>query len=356
MLRKRIRIAPVGFAEGTTGGGARAPVVVSTWEELELAVNTDAPTVVLLQEGNYDFRLTGAGVVDQEVCPTECPDDPSMERYQVLLGTDTCPNPLITVQRNDRILSLGSNKTIVGLGRGASVRGVTFDFQGSENLIVRNVALYDINPHILEAGDAFSLQEPQRVWIDHGTVKWVSDGFTDMREGTSNVTLSYMHYDGEDDAVCGGRHAWTSSITDTTVTIHHSRYDHARTRAPLVVGASSRAHLFNNVFSNTSGWTVGASCLAQMLLEGNTFENVDAATYRSGCDGVAELGLIQTSPGSNLYRDDSNVHLGDDGSEPTDSVFAPPYDYGLETASEAWPAVISRAGTGGPWAIPLTRD
>jgi hypothetical protein len=50
---------------------------------------------------------------------------------------------------------------------------------GIENAIVRNVAIYDVNPELGEAGDAFALNEPSRVWIDHVTTKWISDGFSD---------------------------------------------------------------------------------------------------------------------------------------------------------------------------------
>lgn len=354
-LRRTVRVQPMGFGAGTTGGAGASPVVISTWEELESLADSEDPQILIFEEGTYDFRRTGDEVADQEVCPIACPNDPDKTLYQVLLGEETCPNPLATVQRNDRRLQIKSNKTILGLGRGAAVRGVTFDFQESLDIIVRNIAAYDINPGILEAGDAFSLNRPTGVWIDHATAKWVSDGLTDMREGTRGVTLSYMLFDGENEQTCDGQHRWTGQFSDTEATVHHSRFDQVSSRAPLVYGPESRVHLLNNVASNNLDWAFGSSCDAQVLVEGNTFENVVTATFRGACDGGG-LGLMRAPAGSNLYRDDSDVHLGGDGQEPQDDVFTPPYDYEVEPPAEAWPRVVSRAGAGGPWALPLVRD
>jgi pectate lyase len=107
----------------------------------------------------------------------------------------------------------------------------------------------------------------------------------------------------------------------------------------------------NNVFTNIEDWTVGAGCGAQILLEGNTFENVDAATRVSNCSDGTTMGLINAKAGSNLYRDSSDVHLGGTGDEPRDSVFAPAYDYSTDLAQEAFSYVVLRAGAGGPWAL-----
>lgn len=354
-LRMSVRVEPLGHAAGTTGGSGAVPVRVGTWEELVTGAESNDPQILLLEEGNYDFRRMGDEVAEQEVCPIPCADNPEKTLYQVLLGEDTCESPVVTVPRNDRKLRIRSNTTIVGLGRGAAIRGVTFDFQESENVIVRNVALYDVNPGILEAGDAFSLGRPSGVWIDHATAKWVSDGLTDMREGTRGVTLSYMLFDGENDQTCDGHHRWTGQFSDTEATVHHSRFDQVSSRAPLVYGALSRVHLLNNVASNNPDWAFGSSCDAQVLVEGNTFENVSAATFRSACDGGG-LGRMRAPVGSNLYRGDSNVHRGADGEEPQDDVFTPPYAYVVEPTTDAWPRVVSRAGAGGPWALPLVRD
>lgn len=355
-LRKVIRIAPVGFGAATRGGAGATPQIVSEYAELETLASSDNPKVLLLPEGVYDFRRTGDEITQQEVCPSACPNDATKMRYQVLLLDETCPNPLTTIPRDDRILRIGSNTTILGLGRGAALRGVTFDFQEKEQIIVRNIALFDINPEMLEAGDAFSLTMPQNVWIDHGTTQWISDGFTDLRTGTANVTVSYMRYDGRTDYECEGIHQRTSMIDGSEITLHHSRFDHVRQNAPSAFEATSRVHLYNNSYSNVEGWAIAAACQAVVLVEGSTFENVEAVGLISDCGEGTGLGYLDFPMGSNLYRDGTPVFLGGDGSEPRQSGFTPPYEYELELASDAWPDVVTRAGTGGPWALPLSLD
>ncbi|WP_157906898.1 MULTISPECIES: hypothetical protein [Sorangium] len=354
-LRKVIRVEAIGFGEGTTGGAGATPVLVSSWTELESLARSDEPAVILLAEGLYDFRRTGSEVQDIEVCPSTCSEEPEKTFYEVLTGDATCERPLVGATRNHRVLQFGSNKTLVGLGRGAALPGMNMDLNQSENVIIRNLALYDLNSNVHEAGDAFTLTQASRVWIDHTTVQRISDAFADVHAGTSGVTFSYGHFDGSNEAECGGRERWACTITDAEVTIHHCRFDEVRTRAPLATGSRARAHLFNNVFSNISDWAVGAACAGQVLLEASVFENAEAATRRSDCSDGTGRGLLLAVPGSNLYRDESGVHLGGDG-EPADDVFEPPYDYTPERASDALPQVISRSGAGGPWALPLARE
>ena len=146
------------------------------------------------------------------------------------------------------------------------------------------------------------------------------------------------------------------SIYDSEVTVHHCRFDQTSSRSPFATGATARLHLFNNVASNGLDWTVGSGCLAQVLMEGCVFENDQAVTRLSTCSTSYERGLMNAPPGSNSYRDESTVHVGGDGGEPHDAVFTPSYIYPLEPAADAWPRVISRAGAGGPWALPLVLD
>jgi hypothetical protein len=96
-------------------------------------------------------------------------------------------------------------------------------------------------------------------------------------------------------------------------------------------------------------------------MEANTFQRVATPTERDTCDDDMGLGLINAPAGSNYYGEDvGDHHRGDggDASEPHDGVFRPPYPYAeaLELPEEGWRTVFSRAGTGGPWALPLSLD
>ncbi len=353
-LRKVIRLRALGYAAETTGGGTTKPTLVDNWEDLDaLATEPDEPAVILLPEGVHDFRDAAR---DQEVCPATCTNDASKTTYTVLVGTQTCANTLITQPRRERHLALGSNKTLVGLGRGAQLRGVSIDFGSNHDIIVRNVAVTDINPELIEAGDAFGMKDPSNVWLDHCTVKAVSDGFTHVTGSATNMTLSWMHYDGVRQSACNGQHTQAVQLLDATATLHHNFFDHVQSHSPRVDNGATRAHIFNNLFRDNQGYAVGATCGAQVLLEANTFQNVATPTSRSMCSDDTTYGLIDAPEGSNYYGDDVGDHHGPDLLEPHDEVFDPPYSYTPEVPQDDWLTVFSRAGTGGPWAQQLELD
>lgn len=356
VLRKTITLAPVGFGSGTVGGNGAAPAIATTWADLAaLASDPSAPAVILLPEGTYDFRTAAR---DQMVCPASCSRDPSKPQYTVLTGAQTCAVAQILKSRSERVLSLGSHKTIVGLGRGAQLRGVSFDFGSSRDDIVRNVAVFDVNRDLISAGDAFTFEKPSQIWLDHVTAKWISDGFTSVAAGTSDVTISWFHFDGGTTYECDGEHTRAATVQDANVTFHHCSFDHVESHSPTVQNALARVHVFDSVLTDNLGYGAGASCGAQVLLEGNAFQSVGTPTERSTCADDTNYGLIDAPVNSNLYGDDVGAHHGgpDSGSEPHDSVFTPPYDYQLEPAPEEWRTVAARAGAGGPWALPLSLD
>ena len=146
------------------------------------------------------------------------------------------------------------------------------------------------------------------------------------------------------------------TFNDGQVTVHHSRFDQMNTRTPYAQGAATRVHLFNNVYSTVTDWAVGSGCRAQILLQGCVFENVEAVSLFSSCEDATGRGLLNAVAGSNLYRDGTPTYLEGDGAEPHDSVFVPDYEYDLEPAVDALASVVLRAGAGGRWAQPVTRE
>lgn len=357
VLRQTIRITPEGYGAAATGGGAAAPVVVTSWEDLQkLASDPDAPATLLIPEGTWDYRRKGGEAKARLVCPTTCTEDATKTLFTVLNSTETCANPQVMKTLDERKLAVGSNKTIVGLGRGARLRGVNVDLGASHNVILRNLALYDVNRTLIEAGDAISIGSAKDVWLDHLTTKWISDGLTDISAGSQNITLSWLRYDGLSTEACRGHHPRASQITDATVTLHHCFYVNADSHTPLVTGMDARVHIFNNVVQDNASYGVGSACGAQVLLEGTTFENVVTPTTKRDCADMPPTGLISAAKHGNSYLTDVGKHAGGDGTEPADQVFGPAYDYQLDDAARARPQVRDRAGAGGIWAIPLTLD
>ncbi len=354
VLRRRISVAAAGFAQGTTGGGGAPPTLVSTFEDFDdLASDAETPTVIVLAEGVHDFRDAPRA---QEVCATACSENASKTRYDVLGPEETCGGELVLRTRSDRRVLVGSNKTIVGLGRGAAVRGISLDFTSKQNVILRNVALYDVNHDLFEAGDAMTLSGAKRVWVDHVTTKWISDDFASVGAGSGDVTFSWVHFDGVTDTSCRGFHTFAASVDASTVTFDHCFFDHVESHSPRVDNPGAQVHLVNSLFADNAGYAVGAVCEGQALLEGNTFQRVVVPTQRSACSDDTRPGRILAPAGSNAYRDDVGEHRGGDGTEPRDDVFDPPYVITPETDPDRWLTLLSQAGTGGPWRLALSLE
>lgn len=359
VFRRKVSIAPVGFALGTTGGGTAEPVLVTTTDALVQALKDDAPAVIVLDEGSLDTHRTGDDITETVACPTACDDVPGMTTKNLIPDDETCPVTQVPAERSEQRIKVASDKTLIGLGRGAQLFGASLDIGSSKNVIVRNVALYGVNPDLIEAGDGISLDGADGVWVDHVTFEAISDGFIDATQGSKNVTFSWLRNNGQNAFACGGKHPRSNELADTTATIHHTLWQQVTGRSPLARGETSRVHLFSNVVLHDASYGVGAGCGARILLEASTFEDVVTPTSKQTCsDGTGTVGLIDARGHGNQYSSNSGRHdsNGMPSDEPNDSgAFIPTYDYAsaLEPAETARFVVENRAGTGSRWALPL---
>jgi len=357
-FRLTVRIEPTGYGADTTGGAGTEPVVADDLAELTALLEQPEPAVVLVREGVFDVRRTGADVGESTACPTDCPDGSGQITYNVLIPDTTCDRATVQMSRNERRLRVASDKTLVGLGRGALLRGAWLDFGMSQNVILRNVALYDVNRNLIEAGDAISIAVGDRLWVDHVTFKAISDGFIDVSMSASAFTSSWLRYDGTNEYACQARHPRSNEMVDTVATFHHTAWLHVNGRAPLATHAGSTVHLYNNLFSDDVDYAVGAGCDAQVLLEASVFENVRIPTSKRTCtDMTPGLGSIAVGA-PNAYGAGVGDHDSDGmiAPEPSDPVFEPPYDYTPDPTDDLRFRVNERAGAGSRWALPLELD
>jgi pectate lyase len=355
VFRLDVPIAPIGFAQGTTGGGNTEPVVAKTADDIANAVKGDTPKVVIVPEGALDVRRTGKDVTQTSACPTACPDGSDMLTYNLLTDTETCPVDMVPASRNERRIKIGSNTTLVGLGRGAALLGGSLDVDGTSNVIVRNLVLYGVNPGLIEAGDGITLDNADGVWVDHATFWRVSDGFIDSTTGSQHVTLSWILNDGENPQACQGRHPRSNDFSVTTATIHHTLWKHVNGRAPIVTDSGALVHLFDNMVDDDVGYAVGSSCDAQVLLQNSVFQDVKIWTAKFECSDNTDLGLIHAADGNNLYTGlATHQSNGVDAPEPADSVFTPPYAYTPDPVDQVQFVIPQRAGAGALWALPLS--
>lgn len=284
----------------TTGGGNAAPVLVSSCSALASALQSSAPAVVQIAAGaTVDCRTPARS---QSACAIACPSyqDPGKVFYRVPVGTQTCSelgassDARYSRTRNETSIKVTSNKTLVGLGAGSKLIGASLNVSGSKNVIIRNLSIENVNPGLVEAGDAITLNNSSHVWIDHVRFNLISDGHVDI-QGSRNVTLSWNRFDGANPAVCGGQHHYTNAVSNSQVTLHHNFWNKTSGRNPKLEGSSTRAHLYNNYWLDVSYFAINASGGAQAKVEGNFFANTSRPHWNDG------NGLLDASLASNRY-------------------------------------------------------
>jgi pectate lyase len=300
--------APDGFAgqrgpDGlatTTGGGSTPPVLVTSCSALIAALQSSQPAVVQIPAGAAIDCRTAPRTVS--ACAVACPSnqDPGKYTYRLPVGAQSCKELGASSEtrysrtRNEQRIFVGSNKTLVGLDRHATLRGASLELGASRNVIIRNLSIEQINPALVEGGDGITLSGASHVWVDHVRFSMISDGHIDIAN-SSNVTLSWNRFDGVNPAVCGSKHFYTNAIVNSQVTLHHNFWDRSAGRNPKLDGLATRAHLYNNYWRDISYFAINAAGGAQARIEGNFFANTSRPHWNAGG------GLLEAALPSNRY-------------------------------------------------------
>lgn len=289
-----------GFAKGVTGGADGEVVTASTPEELAKLLSDDtARTVVIDKE--FDFTgttATGAGC-DRKSCSAN-------QGGQLYLGDLSCggaDNVAVSSITYDaagpKPLAVGSNKSILGLGKGKLV-GKGLELQsGASNVIIQGLEITNANPGIVWGGDLLALKgNNDGVWIDHNKFSLAGRMFIVTHYDPSRVTISNNEFDGKTttSATCNDNHYWTMMFygDGDQVTLDKNYYHDVSGRAPKLGedGSKGTFHAVNNYFSNMNGHAFDAYDSATALIEGNAFESVKQPTT----DKAAQSPVLYTVP------------------------------------------------------------
>ncbi len=326
----------------TTGGGSALPVTVTSCSALIGALKSSEPAVVQIPSGvSIDCRTLPR---PQLACAVSCPSnqDAGKVTYRIAMAGQSCTslgsvsNIGVPRTRNEISISVASNKTLIGLDRYAGILGATLDLSNAKNIIVRNLSIADVNPGLVEAGDAITLNNSSHVWIDHVRTSMISDGHVDIAD-SKNVTLSWNRFEGSNPAVCGGKHHYTNAVTNSQVTLHHNFWDKASGRNPKLDGGSTRAHLYNNYWLDIAYFAINASNWAQVKVEGNYFANASRPHWDAG------QGMLDAPLWSNRY---TGISATDPLRSTGASVFVGlvMYPYTLDSVDEVPAQVSTGAG------------
>ncbi|KAI9984262.1 hypothetical protein PInf_005601 [Phytophthora infestans] len=292
--------SPSGLAAGTTGGAGGETVYPTSPSELVAYLNDTEPLVIVLNQ-TIDFRGTEGTTTEMGCRPGHkracLAKNNGFNDQDVILGpgglnnTGGCTNgtEIEVTYDNAAIkrMSVKGNKTIRGIGKSGVIMGKGLTLNG-DNIIVQNIHITELNPHVVWGGDALFMQGSNKatttlnkIWIDHVKVSHVGRQMVvTNKAGVATLTISNSDFDGntEYSATCDGHHYWTFLFygKNTGVSMLNNYVHGTSGRSPKVGGNPNEhvvVHVANNQWGNNSGHSFELGVNAYVLAEGNYFDN-----------------------------------------------------------------------------------
>ncbi|PWJ62600.1 Pectate lyase [Fibrobacter sp. UWB15] len=366
-----------GFGASTTGGAAGNIVFASDSASIRKYLQSNDAVTILVPEGTYDFRqmrnaVTEANKQGRTWCRTTCSEKNRVtgktnKFYRIAFEKNSCASlgesGLEIVKESDNLqawsnwITTKPNKSLVGMGRGANLRGASIvvrSNEGSYNHIYRNLGIYDVNPHLIEGGDGLETvgtasKHVKGFWADHISYKWISDGM-DM-EFVDDATISYLDFDGANDFNCWGTDPYMALVEDAHLTYANNYWHNTYGRVPKVTGESngSQVHLYNQYVDYNRFFVAGAnghsaSAKAYVRYENSYIDNGNGYLAEWGDNGYVYFSGVTFGSGTKQqHRYNGTVTQG----VPQAQTFNPSYSFEKRTVANLPKEIPSLAGVGG---------
>ena len=366
-----------GFGASTTGGAAGNIVFASDSASIRKYLQSNDAVTILVPEGTYDFRhfrnaATEANSKGRTWCKKSCDEKNRVTGktntfYRIAFEKNSCASlgesGVQIVQASENLqqwenwITTKPNKTLVGMGRGANLRGASIAIrsnEGSYNHIYRNLAIYDVNPHLIEGGDGLETvgtasKHVKGFWADHISYKWISDGM-DM-EFVDDATISYLDFDGANEYNCWGTDPYMALVEDAHLTYANNYWHNTYGRVPKVTGENngSQVHLYNQYVDYNRFFVAGAnghsaSAKAYVRYENSYISDGQGYLAEWGDNGYVYFSGVTFGNGTKQqHRYNGTVKSG----IPQAETFNPSYSFEKRTVANLPKEIPSLSGVGG---------
>ncbi|KAF9022749.1 pectin lyase-like protein [Hymenopellis radicata] len=296
---------PFGQATGTTGGGSASEATPSSLAELTAWLSdSTARTIVLTSV--FDFTAS-EGTTTGKICkPWTCSPNPQVaidqdswcEKYESGAETRTATYDNAALKP----LTVGSNKTLLGKGSNAGIKGKGLKITGASNIIIQNTYPHkyvhrdvlhfschqheltaDINEQYVWGGDALQIDGGSKIWVDHNYFERIGRQMVVTGYGAvTQTTFSNNVFNGEGtySSTCNGCHYWAVFFTGNgdiiTFALNHMYKTSGRgpKRFQGTSGYYQNVHIYNNVRYSVAGHAINPVTGSKALVEGNSFNTV----------------------------------------------------------------------------------
>jgi len=200
------------------------------------------------------------------------------------------------------------NISLEGIGEDAYAYGWGFLLRSVGNVEVRNlgIALFPDDGISLDTGNA-------NIWLHNNDILYgkaggdadqaKGDGSTDLKKGSTYITIAYNHYWDSGKAALVG----LSEASEFFVTFHHNWFDHSDSRHPRIRTGS--IHVYNNFFDGVSKYGVGATTGSASFVESNYFRNTKKPMMSSlqGTDALQAEGTFSGEDGGMIKAYNNSI-------------------------------------------------
>jgi pectin lyase len=285
---------PIGFGAATTGGAGGEVVSVTTPQELRQALCstfdgttcTDKTPRIIQLKSVVNFINT-EGITTGQGCTysaNSCMSTSGKQERILKWGNYCTAGEVYSINYDTagaKPIAVGSNKTIVGLGNAAGLKGKGLYIGSSaSNIIIRNLSFTDINEGIVWAGDAITIDNASKIWIDHNYFARIGRQMIVTGWGTATATtISNNFFDGQSEYghYCDDRHYWVLLLNGDKqeITLFGNRFHRTSGRVPETGmpegGTGGIIHIVNNLYTDNYYMGVGPTPDVSLLIEGNYF-------------------------------------------------------------------------------------
>ncbi|KAF1975959.1 pectin lyase-like protein [Bimuria novae-zelandiae CBS 107.79] len=190
-------------------------------------------------------------------------------------------------------LAIGSNKSLIGTRKGATILSKGLNINSQSNVIIRNLGIRGII-----GDDGITIRNSTRVWIDHNEFESggfpalgpdTYDGQCDIIRASDWITVSWNYFhDHWKSSLVGNSDALRDvDLGHLHVTYHHNYWRNEGTRGPA--GRFGHQHIYNNLYEDFLYQAIHSRSDNQVLVEGNDSPNTSPdGDYE--LDGFANLG------------------------------------------------------------------
>lgn len=346
----------------------------------------DCPFVSSLLQQREGYGRVATGGLDGDIVTVTSPADSGPGTLRDALSQAHRPTWIrfasdMTIPLQS-LLRVPSNVTIDGRGYHVTLLDYGLAIFKSTNVIVTHLT---IDGRLRTFSQAVNVANYSKVvWVDHLDLSRFADRLVNVKNGSTDVTLSWNKFHDDDKVMLlnniTSRELFENYERDkiARVTLHHNYFVDTVQRNPRA--QFGNFHLFNNLLENWDFYGMSFSLEARALVEGNIYRNSAqhrcvepqafptvegvAANY---CQGISHAAARSALPNGksdsdayertkNLYRYNhdyraslrvrDNLYLGD--AKPVledyrpDEVPMPPYCYSYESPSAALEEKIRR--------------